>query len=71
MPAMPSDKSLIDMALLVTADKIATDPWFRDSLVDYLPGCTSADPEAIVSRLFTLRRQARSPITSSHSPAQS
>lgn len=55
MPNMPSDDSLIQLALTIAADKIATDPLLRDSLSKRLLSPGFVDPDLIVSRLLTLR----------------
>lgn len=55
MPYLPSDKALIDLALSVAADKIATDPVLRDSLNKRLLSIDSIDPDSVVSRLLDIR----------------
>lgn len=55
MPLLPPDDVLLQLSLRIAADRIATDPWLRESLTEQLPPqYASTDPAAIVSRLRLL-----------------
>lgn len=55
MPLTPSDECLVDLALSIAADRIATDPWLRDNLSKRLLPSGTVDRDKIVSRLLALR----------------
>lgn len=55
MPHLPPDNVLIDLALSVAADRIATDPVLRDALSKRLLSIGSVDPDSVASRLLAIR----------------
>lgn len=54
MIKVPPDTALLNLAIEIATDRLATDPYLRDSLARRL-SCCELDPNQVVSQLLTLR----------------